>query len=77
MNESMNAAASGRSSRTSRTTLGFSGGDPISAPTQDKGIGMFAVLKSQFLRRFLAGFSLGAIGMVAFNIEQVVAAPIF
>lgn len=38
---------------------------------------MFAVLRSQFLRRFLAGFSLGAIGMVALNIERVSAMPFF
>lgn len=38
---------------------------------------MAAMFKSQFLRRFLAGFSLGAIGMVALNIEQVAATPFF
>jgi hypothetical protein len=38
---------------------------------------MFAMLKSTMFHRFLAGFSLGAIGMVALNIEQVAAAPIF
>lgn len=38
---------------------------------------MRAMLKSQFLRRFLAGFSLGAIGMVALNIEQVAASSFF
>ncbi len=38
---------------------------------------MFAMLKSAMFHRFLAGFSLGAIGMVAFNIEQVAATPIF
>jgi len=38
---------------------------------------MIAMLKSAMFRRFLAGFSLGAIGMVAFNIEQIAAHPIF
>lgn len=38
---------------------------------------MVAMFKSQFLRRFLAGFSLGAIGMVALNIERVAATPFF
>ena len=38
---------------------------------------MRSMLKSQFLRRFLAGFSLGAIGMVALNIERVAATPFF
>lgn len=38
---------------------------------------MLTVLKSQFLRRFLAGFSLGAVGMVALNIERVTATPFF
>lgn len=38
---------------------------------------MLAALKSQFLRRFVAGFSLGAIGMVALHAEQVAATPFF
>lgn len=38
---------------------------------------MFKMLTSQFARRVMAGFSLGAIGMVALNIEQVAAASIF
>ncbi len=38
---------------------------------------MRAMFKSAFLHRFLAGFSLGAIGMVALNIEQVAAATLF
>lgn len=38
---------------------------------------MYAMLKSAMFHRFLAGFSLGAIGMVALNIEQVAAASIF
>ena len=38
---------------------------------------MFAMLKSAMFHRFLAGFSLGAIGMVAVNIERVAATPIF
>lgn len=38
---------------------------------------MRAMFQSQFLRRFLAGFSLGAIGMVALNIEQVAASSFF
>lgn len=38
---------------------------------------MLAALKSQFLRRLLAGFSLGAIGMVVLNAEQVAATPFF
>lgn len=38
---------------------------------------MFAMIKSAMFHRFLAGFSLGAIGMVALNIEQVAAHTIF
>jgi hypothetical protein len=38
---------------------------------------MIAALKSPFLRRFLTGFSLGAIGMIALHAEQVIAAPLF
>jgi hypothetical protein len=38
---------------------------------------MRAMLKSPFLHRLLAGFSLGAIGMIAFNIDQVAAATIY
>lgn len=38
---------------------------------------MIAALKSPFLHRFLAGFSLGVIGMVALHAEQVMAAPLF
>lgn len=38
---------------------------------------MLAMLKSAMFHRFLAGFSLGTIGMVAFNIEQVAAHTIF
>lgn len=38
---------------------------------------MLKMLKSQFTRRFMAGFSLGAVGMVALNIEQVAATSIF
>lgn len=38
---------------------------------------MIAIVKSPFLRRFLAGFSLGAIAMVAVNIEHVAATPFF
>lgn len=38
---------------------------------------MLMIFKSQFARRVIAGFSLGAIGMVAWNIERVAAASIF
>lgn len=38
---------------------------------------MIAMLKSAMFHRFLAGFSLGTIGMVALNIEQVAAHTIF
>lgn len=38
---------------------------------------MVAMLKSAMFHRFLAGFSLGAIGMVALNIEQVATHTIF
>ena len=38
---------------------------------------MFRTLKSAMFHRFIAGFSLGAIGMVALNIERVAAHTIF
>lgn len=37
---------------------------------------MTAALKSPFLRRFLTGFSLGAVGMIALHADQVLAAPL-
>lgn len=36
---------------------------------------MRSFLKSAFLRRFLAGFSLGTIGMIALNAHHVAAMP--
>jgi len=50
---------------------------PSPPQPKTKGNVMLTVLKSQFLRRVLAGFSLGAIGMVALNIERVTATPFF
>ncbi len=38
---------------------------------------MAAALKSPFLRRFLTGFSLGVIGMIALHADRVLAAPLF
>jgi len=38
---------------------------------------MLKMLKSPFLRRFVAGFSLGTIGMLVLNVERVTAAPLF
>lgn len=38
---------------------------------------MIGMLKSAMFHRFLAGFSLGTIGMVALNIDQVAAMPLF
>lgn len=38
---------------------------------------MIAMLKSAMFHRFVAGFSLGTIGMVALNIEQVATHTIF